>query len=94
MPCSINFSVTLRTEILLREASDFLNHMIILKSFNSVFYLLGNMLRVDCWNYRLIQVLEKFCLERLCAQFELLFYKYLTVFKAFINAYHEQKMNV
>ena len=36
MPCSINFSVTLQTEILFTVTSDFLKQMIILKSFNSV----------------------------------------------------------
>ena len=36
MPCSINFSVTLQTEILSTVTSDFLKQMIILKSFNSV----------------------------------------------------------
>ena len=34
MPCSINFSMTLQTEILSIETSDFFKQMIILKSFN------------------------------------------------------------
>ena len=38
MPCSINFSATLQTEILSTVTSDFLKQMIILKSFNSVFF--------------------------------------------------------
>ena len=33
MPCSINFSLTLQTEILSTVTLDFLKHMIILKSF-------------------------------------------------------------
>ena len=37
MPCSINFSLTLQTEILSTITSDFVKQMIILKSFNSVF---------------------------------------------------------
>ena len=36
MPCFINFSVTLQTEVLSTVTSDFLKQMIILKSFNSV----------------------------------------------------------
>ena len=36
MPCSIDFSVTLQTEILSKVTSGFLKQMIILKSFNSV----------------------------------------------------------
>ena len=33
MPCSINFSITLQTEILSTETSDFLKQIIVLKSF-------------------------------------------------------------
>ena len=36
MPCSINFSMTLQTEILSTIFSDFLKQMIILESFNSM----------------------------------------------------------
>ena len=36
MSCSIDFSVTLQTEILSKVTSGFLKQMIILKSFNSV----------------------------------------------------------
>ena len=37
MPCSINFLVALKTEILSTVTSDFLRQMIILKPFNFVF---------------------------------------------------------
>ena len=36
MPCSINFSEILQTEILSTGTSDFLKQMIIFKSFNSM----------------------------------------------------------
>ena len=38
MPCSTKFSVTLQTEILSIETSDFLTQIIFLKSFNSEDY--------------------------------------------------------
>ena len=37
MPCLVKFSMTLQTEILSTETSDFLKQIIFLKSFNSVF---------------------------------------------------------
>ena len=39
MPCSAKFSMTLQTEILSTETSDFLKQKVFLKSFNSVLYL-------------------------------------------------------
>ena len=36
MPCSVNFSMTLHTEILSTEISDFLKQIIIFKLFNSM----------------------------------------------------------
>ena len=41
MPCFINISLTLQTEILPTVTSDFLKQMIVLKSFNSVLYFKG-----------------------------------------------------
>ena len=40
MPCSAKTSMTLQTEVLSTETSDFLKQMIILKSFNSVLFTL------------------------------------------------------
>ena len=37
MPCSIKFSLTSQTEILSTETADFLEQIVFLKSFNSVF---------------------------------------------------------
>ena len=39
MPCSINFSITLQTEILSTVISDFLKQMIILKPFSRPIYI-------------------------------------------------------
>ena len=48
MPCSANFSVTLQTEILSTETSDFLKQIIFLKLFISIFHLKA--LSVCLWN--------------------------------------------
>ena len=42
MLCSINFSMTLKTEMLSTVTSDFLKQMLILKSFKSAFSLAIN----------------------------------------------------
>ena len=49
MPCSINFPVTLQTEIISTVTSDFLKQMIIRKSFNSVLYLKLHVFKKYCF---------------------------------------------
>ena len=58
MPCSINFSMTLQTEILSIETSDFLKQMIILKSiiqFRVIVIILNTKL------YTLLNITNNFC---------------------------------
>ena len=47
MPCSYKFSVTLQTESLSTETSDFLKQIIFLKSFNSMLFFFGLALLCD-----------------------------------------------
>ena len=50
MPCSIIMSMTLQNEIQSIVTSDFQKKMTILKSFNSVFYVLFTLLSIFDWN--------------------------------------------
>ena len=47
MPCSAKFSMTLNTDILSTETSDFLKKIIFLKSFNSVLFMVGTILKIE-----------------------------------------------
>ena len=54
MPCSINFLITLQTEVLSTEASDFLKQIIFLRSFNSMFIMfLLSFLEVTIKRYKI-----------------------------------------